>query len=278
MKRITYNIGKNQLSCLEHGEKSECVALFLHGIPANAEIWRETMEKLEKFGYYCIAPDLVGYGLSEIYDDNFFSLKGNAILLNKWLIDQKLQKVWLIAHDLGGAVAQLMITENPDIFERVTLSNVVTAATYPVSSVNKLIILSKLGLFYLFAKLGIFSSKKIYIQMRKIFINRKILTFNLFERIFYDGKFSTGKSSWKFQKMLKKLTNRYTLENMEKLKSISLPVHLIWAMNDKFQSWENSGTILENTFKNVRVTKINDCGHYLQLEKNDLYVKELISQ
>ena len=64
---------------------------------------------------------------------------------------------------------------------------------------------------------------------------------------------------------------------MDKLKSIDLPVHLIWAMNDKFQSWEISGQILEKTFSQVRISKIENCGHYAQVDANEEYVEKLLS-
>lgn len=77
--------------------------------------------------------------------------------------------------------------------------------------------------------------------------------------------------------MLARLQNRYTVKNMEKLKDVNLPVHLLWAMDDKFQSWEVSGKILESTFSNIRISKIEKFGHYLQIDANDEFVERLLS-
>jgi pimeloyl-ACP methyl ester carboxylesterase len=277
MNRVNYKIGKNTISCLEVGKREQPMVLFLHGIPACAEIWRETMEKVSSKGFYCLAPDLSGYGLTEINETEYYSLLGNAKLLNQWLKEQNFGNIWLVAHDLGGAIAQIMITDNPLLFDKVTLSNVGTADTYPVPTIAKLVKASKMGLFYWLAIFGRFKTDKLYDSMKRFFVRNKTFSNNDFERIFFDGKFHKSKSIVKFQKMLTRLDNRYTVENMEKLKGIELPVHLIWAMNDKFQSWEISGKILESTFSNVRVSKIENCGHYLQIDANDEFVDTLLS-
>jgi pimeloyl-ACP methyl ester carboxylesterase len=277
MKRVKFKVGKNYISCLETGQKGKPTVLFLHGIPASAEIWRETMEKISSKGFYCLAADLAGYGETEINEHEYYSLLGNARLINQWLSEQDFKKIWLVAHDLGGAVAQIMLTDNPSLFEKVTLSNVATANTYPVPTISKLVKASKIGLFYWLAMLGKFSADKLYTSMKLFFVKNETFSKTEFNRIFFDGKFHKRKAVSKFQKMLALLDNRYTLENMEKLKKIKLPVHLIWAMNDKFQSWEVSGRILENTFTNVRISKIENCGHYLQIDANDEFVDRLLS-
>ena len=277
MNRVNYKIGKNTISCLEVGKREQPVVLFLHGIPACAEIWRETMEKVSSKGFYCLAPDLSGYGLTEINKTEYYSLLGNAKLLNQWLKEQKFGNIWLVAHDLGGAIAQIMITDNPLLLDKVTLSNVGTADTYPVPTIAKLVKASKMGLFYWLAIFGRFKAEKLYAGMKRFFVRNKSFSKNEFERIFFDGKFHKRKSAAKFQKMLARLHNRYTVENMEKLQGINLPVHLLWAMDDKFQSWEVSGKILESTLSNIRISKIEKCGHYLQIDANDEFVERLLS-
>ena len=277
MSRVNYKIGKNTISCLEVGKREQPMVLFLHGIPACAEIWRETMEKVSSKGFYCLAPDLAGYGLTEINETKYYSLLGNAKLLNQWLEEQNFGNIWLVAHDLGGAIAQIMITDNQSLFKKVTLSNVGTADTYPVPTIAKLVKASKIGLFYWLAVFGRFRVNKLYDSMKRFFVRNKSFSKNEFERIFFDGKFHKRKSIAKFQKMLAHLDNRYTVENMEKLKGVKLPVHLLWAIDDKFQSWEVSGKILESSFSNVRVSKIENCGHYLQVDANDEFVEQLLS-
>ena len=43
INRKTYQIGKNKLSVLESGNEQNQVVVLIHGIPASAELWRDTM-------------------------------------------------------------------------------------------------------------------------------------------------------------------------------------------------------------------------------------------
>jgi pimeloyl-ACP methyl ester carboxylesterase len=276
--RTTYSVGVNDISCLEAGEKGKPVILLLHGIPASAEIWRRLLIRIALKGYYCIAPDLPGYGETVVRDRKYYSLPGAAALLNAWIAQQRLEKIRLVAHDLGGAVAQLMLTSHSQPFHSVTLSNVVTANTYPVDSIHKLVKAARLGLYFWFAVLGRFKRKQLFTSIAKLFIRDRSLNESDFDRIFFDGKFHQMSKARKFQNMLAQLNCEGTQANMAKLKLLKLPVHLLWAMDDPFQPWEKSGRILAEVFPHATVTKINNCGHYLQLDAGDEYFDKLMNQ
>ncbi|MEM8896808.1 MAG: alpha/beta hydrolase [Bacteroidota bacterium] len=277
MERQTHQIGKNILSFLEAGKAGNPTILFLHGIPASAELWREVMIQATERGYHCLAPDMPGYGGTEVKDKAYYTFPETAELFITWLKELGLDDIWLVGHDLGGAVAQLMLTQKEALFLKVSLSNVVTADTYPVPVIEKLIKAAKMGLFYWMARLGRFEMGKQYKGMKRVFIRNTSFSQEDFQRIFYDGKFHSPKMAAKFQRMLARLNHSATLENMPALAKVSLAVHLIWAMNDRFQPWEVAGKILEKTFTSVKITQIENCGHFLQLDAPDDYVEALFS-
>ncbi|MEL6193606.1 MAG: alpha/beta hydrolase [Bacteroidota bacterium] len=277
MKRRTHPIGKNTISYLEAGKAGNPTILFLHGIPASAELWREVMMQAAERGYHCLAPDMVGYGGTEVNDKLNYTFPGTAALFIIWLKELQLDKIWLVGHDLGGAVAQLMLTREESLFQKVSLCNVVTADTYPVPVIERLIKAAKMGLFYWMARFGRFEMEKQYKGMKKVFVRNTSFSQEDFQRIFYDGKFHSPKMAAKFQRMLTKLNHSATLENMSALAKVSLPVHLIWGMGDRFQPWEGAGKILKGTFSEVRVTHIDNCGHFLQLDAPENYVETLFS-
>ncbi len=76
--------------------------------------------------------------------------------------------------------------------------------------------------------------------------------------------------------MLRKLSNKDTRGLSVQLSQVNLPVHLIWGMDDKFQPWEVSGQKLLSSFKYVKVSKMDNCGHYLQLDQPERYVELLL--
>ncbi len=277
MKRRTHRIGTNTISFLEAGEAGKPVMLFLHGIPASAELWRDTIAQAAEKGYHCLAPDIPGYGGTIVKDRRAYAFPGTAALFISWLKELELESIWLVGHDLGGAVAQLMLTQEESLFQKVSLSNVVTADTYPVPVIEKLIKAAKLGLFYWMARFGRFEMNKQYAGVKRVFVRNTSFSQEDFQRIFYDGKFHSPKKIAKFQRMLARLNHSATLENMSALAKVSLPVHLIWGMDDRFQRWEGAGKILEGTFSDVRVTQIDTCGHFLQLDAPEDYWEALFS-
>ena len=133
IKRVTYSVEGNILSALTVGNPTHPTAIFLHGIPASSELWRKVMVDVSRNGFFCIAPDLPGYGKTRVKQDSYYSLKGAAELLLSWIKENGFQNNWLIGHDRGGGIAQIMMTKDEDLFKHVSLSNAATANTWPVA-------------------------------------------------------------------------------------------------------------------------------------------------
>jgi len=276
IQRSTYTVQGNSLSVLEAGNSTAPIALFLHGIPASAELFREVIAQVSQQGWRCLAPDLPGYGHTQMADGTDYSVKGTAKFLNQWLQQEGFQNIWLVAHDIGGGVAQLMLTDNEDLFAKATLSNCITADTWPVPFIQRLINVAKMGMFAPMARWGMFKAHKLFDPLKQSFVHPEVLTDQNFKSVFYDGKFHAKGNRAAFQSLLKSLNPKDTLGNMDKLAQVQTPVHLVWAMKDPFQSWDKPGSILENTFANVKVTKIEDSGHFVPLDATEEYIKAIL--
>ncbi len=274
VQRKFYKVYNNKLSVLECGNSQNPIIVFLHGIPASAELWRTTISKLSAQGYYCLAPDISGYGETEINNNKYYNLTKFSELLIHFFTQKQFRNITLVGHDIGGGLAQILIANNEKLFDRAVLSNCVTGDSWPVTNVEKMIKASKLGLFYWLAIFGKFSSEKLFMTLSKSFCRNRISKSD-FERIFYDGKFNKNTKIKKFQEMLKSLDNSHTSKNMEALSKIQIPVDLVWGMNDKFQPWNKSGLTLKSTIKNSQVFQIENCGHFLQIDAFEEYLKIL---
>jgi len=196
--------------------------------------------------------------------------------LLEWLEQEKMENIWLVGHDIGGGVAQLMVTQKEVLFQKLTLSNCITSDSWPVPAVRQMIMASRLGIFYTLARLNVMSFRTLYKAVSASFYNTS-LSGSDFRRIFYDGKFHDKKMILNFQKMLKRLSNRFTEDNMDALARVNIPVHLVWGMKDRFQPWAKAGKTLETTFKNVSVTQLDNCGHYLQLDAFEDYPEVILN-
>jgi 2-hydroxymuconate-semialdehyde hydrolase len=109
------------------GEGNEEVILFLHGSGPGATAWSNWQFALPALGerFDCMAPDLIGYGKSQHFDD---PPQGVAAWLDVWL-DQQVglldnlgrDKVHVVGNSMGGALALHLLERYPERVERVVL-------------------------------------------------------------------------------------------------------------------------------------------------------------
>ena len=90
--------------------------LLLHGCPDTASLWSDLISKhLLPAGYGVIAPDLLGYGSTGKLDDfERYSLAEICGHLRVVLIAEQVEKVIVLGHDFGAALASKMYSYNPE--------------------------------------------------------------------------------------------------------------------------------------------------------------------
>lgn len=278
VERRHLELGGHRLSWLQSGDAAGPVALFLHGIPASAELWREVMPKVAAAGYCCLAPDLPGYGETRLAPRGDYSLTGSAALLLEWLHQRNTQGVWLIAHDIGGGVAQLMLTRDENLFAQATLSNCITADSWPVMGIRAMIWLAKMRLFAPLAALGWIPNALVSHELRRAVSDSNTLSQERMSRIFWDGKVSSAAGRQEFQRMLQALDPMETVANMAALRQVTVPVHLLWGGNDPFQPWQGPGVMLEASLQRVTSRKLLPAGHFVQIDNPEDYAACLLAE
>ena len=87
--------------------------LLLHGFPATRYLWSQVTPVLVGQGYRAIAPDLVGYGSSSPKPDVRLDMASQARWMWELLDRLGIDRAFIVAHDVGSAAAQLMVTESP---------------------------------------------------------------------------------------------------------------------------------------------------------------------
>lgn len=90
----------------EAGPATAPVLVFVHGIVANADVWRHVVPELSE-RYRCIAPDWpLGGHVASMRRGTDFTLPGLADLVARTLEALGLDGVVLVGNDTGGAVCQ----------------------------------------------------------------------------------------------------------------------------------------------------------------------------
>ncbi|XP_078148966.1 epoxide hydrolase 2-like [Carex rostrata] len=99
----------------EQGELSGSPVLLIHGFPELWLSWRHQMAALAANGYRAIAPDLRGYGDTDVPADpaayTIFHIVGDVIGLLDHL---ELPRVFVVGHDWGAIVAWHLCLFRPD--------------------------------------------------------------------------------------------------------------------------------------------------------------------
>lgn len=115
--------------------------LFVHGITTYSFIWRKVVPYFVK-DYRVIVVDLLGCGHSDLRTDISFGIANQARFL--WMLLDKLgiEKLHVVAHDVGGGVAQIMSVVRPGALLSVSLLNAVAYDFWPVQLLRPCVFLS----------------------------------------------------------------------------------------------------------------------------------------
>ncbi len=124
-------INGNRIAHGAHGEGAPVV--LIHGTPSSSWIWRNILPSLVEAGYKVHVFDLLGYGLSERPRDPNIdtSVTGQVPILEELLDIWGLDNLHVIAHDIGGGVAQRFCIQSPERVHTLTMIDVVSFDSWP---------------------------------------------------------------------------------------------------------------------------------------------------
>lgn len=117
MKRKTMALSNINIAYYDEGQGEPI--FMLHGFPDSADTWRKLIPIFVSKGYRVIAPDMRGFGESDIPE----KVEDSAIaLIMKDILELKAklaiqEPVKLIAHDWGANIGWMLVSFYPDSFE-----------------------------------------------------------------------------------------------------------------------------------------------------------------
>jgi 2-hydroxymuconate-semialdehyde hydrolase len=276
IRRRAAELSDGRLSLLEAGAGPPLV--LLHGAPTSAELWRDVLPPLVRAGYRCLAPDLPGYGGTRLRPSADHSLTGTARHLAAWLEAEGHHPVWIVGHDLGGLVGQLMAVQSPQLVGRLSLVNSVAADHWPAPRARISAAAARLGLYRPAARLHVVPNPVVRRQIRRAFADPRRATRYLQDRVVWDTKVSTAAGRDAFQRHLAAIAPHDTADLNEALPRLECPVDLVWGVEDPFQRWDPVGLALHLRLPAARVTLLGDCGHFPPLETPERLAEVLLSE
>jgi haloalkane dehalogenase len=96
--------------------------LFVHGTPSWSFEWRHVIRALAT-AHRCVAPDLLGFGLSARPRDFSYTPESHAQELAAFVESLALRDITLVVHDFGGPIALPLALERQGIIRRLVVLN-----------------------------------------------------------------------------------------------------------------------------------------------------------
>ncbi|KAJ5818027.1 hypothetical protein N7474_003618 [Penicillium riverlandense] len=234
--------------------------VLLHGTPSSSLIWRDVMPVLVTAGYRVHIFDLLGYGVSERPWDPSIdtSISGQVIILEGLLRHWNLNNTHIVAHDIGGGIAQRFAISSPWRIRTLTLIDVVSFDSYPSKRTKQQM---REGL-----DIMIKASEDSHRSHSREWLlsavqNQQKLADSSLETFLNYISGPVGQASF-FQHQVRHYDPKHTMEVAERLPELAgLPVYLIWGANDAWQvlDWAYR---LRQAIPGSKLDIVKDCGHF----------------
>ncbi|SIT81002.1 alpha/beta fold hydrolase [Pontibacter indicus] len=116
----TLQLQTGQMHYVDEGQGEPIV--FVHGTPTWSFVWRQQIKALSRT-HRCIAPDHLGFGLSDKPMNFAYTPEAHAHNLEQ-LIDQlQLKDITLVVHDFGGPIGLSYALKHPENIRRLVILN-----------------------------------------------------------------------------------------------------------------------------------------------------------
>lgn len=240
----------------EQGEGSPVI--LIHGIPTNSLMWREIIPRLAK-NHRVIAPDMLNYGQSEKPHSADVSINAQSCMIVKLMDALGVRRADVVAHDIGGGVAQLIAVNYPEKVRKLVLMDSVCFDSWPIPEFEPL---QKPE-----AESGM--SLNDFVSMMRGFMpngvyNKSAMTDEIID--LYLAPWSTEDGKRAFFRNLRRLNKEYTQAIADELQRLPHQTLVMWGDKDPFQKPEYAPKLVK-AIPNAELVWIKDAGHWLIDEK-----------
>ncbi|MCJ8163662.1 alpha/beta fold hydrolase [Pontibacter sp. E15-1] len=256
----TLQLPAGRLHYVDEGEGAPIV--FVHGTPTWSFLWRQQIKSLRR-DYRCIAPDHLGFGLSDNPGSFAYTPEAHADNLEALIHELKLKDITLVVHDFGGPIGLRYALRHPENVKNIIILN---TWMWPLDEEKQLTQVSK----FLSGGIGKFLYLRLNFSARMLlprgYHERKFLTKDIHRH--YLKPFSSAASrlgTWHLAKALHEANPyfRELWEQREKMKNIRKLI--LWGEKDSLLPLHFLGK-WEDAFPEAKVIKFK-AGHFLQEEK-----------
>lgn len=248
-----------------HGDGIPLV--LIHGTPSFSYVWRNVIPRLVDSRLRVHVFDLLGYGHSERPVDPAVdtSAAGQTEVLRRLLDHWGLEDMHIVAHDLGGAVAQRFTLDHPGRVRTLTLIDTVSFDSWPSPRTREQM---KAGLENLIKAPDVQHRAHFRDWIRTTVADPDNMAEEALAAYVEMISGPVGQASF-FQHQVAHYDSRYTRELTERLAELdNRPVQLIWGADDRWQvvDWAYR---LHASIPGSQLHVLEQCGHFAMEDRPD---------
>jgi len=268
----TVDLDAGRISYRDSGSGPTIV--FAHGLLVDGNLWRKVTPLLQG-EFRCVVPDLpLGSHREAMRPDADLTPPGVARILADFMSALELDDVTLVGNDTGGAISQLVAANHPERLGRLVLTpcdayeNFLPPFFRPMQYAAK--VPGLLTVLVQPMRLGVAQRGPLAygLLISPQNIDRDILA------TWVRPYLSDGAVRRDTIKFLRSISNRYTIEAAEKLRSFERPTLIAWAPEDRFFKLRYAERLAEE-IPNARLVRIENSRTFVSEDQPERLAEEI---
>ncbi|GGF99914.1 alpha/beta fold hydrolase [Pontibacter amylolyticus] len=256
----TVQLQTGQMHYVDEGQGEPIV--FVHGTPTWSFVWRQQIKALSRT-HRCIAPDHLGFGLSDKPVDFSYTPEAHAHNLEQLIERLQLKDITLVVHDFGGPIGLSYALKHPENVKRLVILNTWMWSLDEEAQMMKIsgFLNGGVGRF-LYLNLG-FSARML---LPKGYHHKRHLSKDVHQHYLKPLNNSRNRvGTWHFAVALKEAGPWFASLWEQRAKLRAMPKLILWGEKDKLlplhllDKWQQ-------TFPEAEVKRF-EAGHFVQEEK-----------
>ena len=262
-----------------HDDGAGPPVLLLHGCPFSSFVWRNVIPQLAD-SFRCLAPDLLGLGDTETAPDADWSLPAQEAMILGFLDALNVERVAIVGHDHGGAVAEMLAARHSDRVDQLVLCNVEAYDNWPSADERPLVRLTQVPLLggLVMRAYGTRRVHRLLLSLGKAVKNKRVLTDELIDgyvRANASDAHRRAKSARFIAGQLDPENNRWTMDIVDGLRNFDHPTLLLWAADDPHFGLAWAEQLRDDIPGVVGIEMLEDAGHLLMEEQPERFAQSI---